>query len=107
MVLNETLRLWPTAPSFSVYAKEDTMLDGKYNVKKDDVFSLLIPELHRDQSVWGDDVESFIPERFEDLDSIPYHAYKPFGNGQRACIGQQFALHEATLVLGMVYSTLT
>lgn len=102
MVLNETLRLWPTAPSFSVYAKEDTMLDGKYNVKKDDVFSLLIPELHRDPSVWGDDVESFIPERFEDLESIPYHAYKPFGNGQRACIGQQFALHEATLVLGMV-----
>ncbi len=102
MVLNETLRLWPTAPAFSVYAKEDTMLDGKYNVKKDDVFSLLIPELHRDPSVWGDDVESFIPERFENLESIPYHAYKPFGNGQRACIGQQFALHEATLVLGMV-----
>ena len=102
MVLNETLRLWPTAPAFSVYAKEDTMLGGKYKVKKGDVFSLLIPELHRDPSVWGDDVESFIPERFEDLDSIPYHAYKPFGNGQRACIGQQFALHEATLVLGMV-----
>lgn len=71
-------------------------------MKKGDVFSLLIPELHRDPSVWGDDVESFIPERFEDLDTIPYHAYKPFGNGQRACIGQQFALHEATLVLGMV-----
>ena len=52
--------------------------------------------------MWGDDVEAFIPERFEDPSYIPYHAYKPFGNGQRACIGQQFALHEATLVLGMV-----
>ncbi|MBK5481486.1 cytochrome P450 [Peribacillus sp. TH16] len=102
MVLNEALRLWPTAPAFSVYAKEDTTLNGKYNVKKDEVFTLLIPELHRDPSVWGEDVESFIPERFEDPVSIPYHAYKPFGNGQRACIGQQFALHEATLVLGMV-----
>ncbi|WP_044339845.1 bifunctional cytochrome P450/NADPH--P450 reductase [Rossellomorea aquimaris] len=102
MVLNEALRLWPTAPAFSVYAKEDTTLNGKYNVKKDDVFTLIIPELHRDSSVWGDDVESFKPERFEDTSSIPYHAYKPFGNGQRACIGQQFALHEATLVLGMV-----
>src|SRR5262249_13558121 len=29
-------------------------------------------------------------------------AYKPFGNGQRACIGRQFAMHEATLVLGMI-----
>ncbi|RBP00896.1 bifunctional cytochrome P450/NADPH--P450 reductase [Rossellomorea aquimaris] len=102
MVLNEALRLWPTAPAFSVYAKDDTTLNGKYKVKKDDVFTLIIPELHRDPSVWGEDAESFRPERFEDTSSIPYHAYKPFGNGQRACIGQQFALHEATLVLGMV-----
>ncbi len=27
------------------------------------------------------------------------HSYKPFGTGVRACIGRQFALHEATLVL--------
>ena len=27
---------------------------------------------------------------------------KPFGNGQRACIGRQFAMTEATLVLGMI-----
>src|SRR4029077_15952657 len=32
----------------------------------------------------------------------PANAYKPFGNGQRACIGRQFALVEATLVLGMI-----
>ncbi|ANU15289.1 NADPH-P450 reductase 1 [Planococcus halocryophilus Or1] len=102
MILNEALRLWPTAPAFSVYAKEDTTLAGEYKVEKGDSFTLLIPELHRDPSVWGEDAEAFIPERFEDISSIPHHAYKPFGNGQRACIGQQFALHEATLVLGMV-----
>ncbi|WP_110114279.1 cytochrome P450 [Bacillus sp. CGMCC 1.16541] len=102
MILNETLRLWPTAPAFSVYAKEDTTLQNEYAVQKEDIFTLLIPEIHRDESVWGEDVESFLPERFEDPSSIPHHAYKPFGNGQRACIGQQFALHEATLVLGMM-----
>ncbi len=102
MILNESLRLWPTAPAFSVYAKEDTTLGNKYAVEKGDSFTLLIPELHRDTSVWGEDVEDFKPERFEDPSQIPHHAYKPFGNGQRACIGQQFALHEATLVLGMV-----
>ncbi|WP_159886087.1 bifunctional cytochrome P450/NADPH--P450 reductase [Paenibacillus puerhi] len=102
MILNEALRLWPTAPAFSLYAKEDTMLAGKYPLKKGDSVNVLIPKLHRDIGVWGDDVEEFRPERFEDPSKIPHHAFKPFGNGQRACIGQQFALQEATLVLGMV-----
>ncbi len=102
MILNEALRLWPTAPAFSLYAKEDTVLDGQYHLNKGDAVSVLIPKLHRDTEAWGEDVEEFRPERFEDDSKVPHHAYKPFGNGQRACIGQQFALHEATLVLGMV-----
>ncbi|GIP38990.1 NADPH--cytochrome P450 reductase [Paenibacillus sp. J31TS4] len=102
MILNEALRLWPTAPAFSLYAKEDTMLAGQYPMKQGDSVNVLIPKLHRDTAVWGDDVEEFRPERFEDPASIPFHAFKPFGNGQRACIGQQFAMQEATLVLGMV-----
>src|SRR5690606_13709992 len=102
MILYESLRVWPTAPAFSVYAKEDTKLVGKYPMKKGNSVNILIPMLHRDPSVWGDDVEEFRPERFKDPSKIPLHAYKPFGNGQRACIGQQFALQEATLVLGML-----
>lgn len=102
MILSEALRLWPTAPAFSLYAKEDTVLAGKYPLSKGQSLNVLIPKLHRDTTVWGDDVEEFRPERFEDPSQIPYHAYKPFGNGQRACIGQQFAMQEATLVLGMV-----
>lgn len=34
MVLNETLRLYPTAPAFSLYAKEDTVLGGEYPISK-------------------------------------------------------------------------
>ena len=30
------------------------------------------------------------------------NAFKPFGNGQRACIGRQFAMTEATLVIGLI-----
>ncbi|WP_211745731.1 cytochrome P450 [Paenibacillus sp. Marseille-Q4541] len=102
MVLNEALRLWPTAPAFSLYAKEETQIGGKYPMKKGDSVTVLIPKLHRDTRVWGDDAEEFKPERFADPSKVPHDAYKPFGNGQRACIGQQFALQEATLVLGMV-----
>ncbi|MGG1218765.1 bifunctional cytochrome P450/NADPH--P450 reductase [Priestia endophytica] len=102
MILNEALRLWPTAPGFRLYAKEDTWLEEKYFIKKDEAISVLISQLHRDKEAWGDDVEAFRPERFKDQSKVPHHAYKPFGNGQRACIGMQFALHEATLVLGMI-----
>lgn len=99
MVLNETLRLYPTAPAFSLYAKEDTVLGGKYPIAKGQPVTILTPQLHRDKSAWGEDAELFRPERFSDPAAIPADAYKPFGNGQRACIGMQFALQEATMVL--------
>ncbi|CAG7607854.1 Bifunctional cytochrome P450/NADPH--P450 reductase 1 [Paenibacillus solanacearum] len=102
MILNESLRLWPTAPQFNLFAKQDTTIAGKYPIAKGGGVSVLIPQLHRDKGVWGADAEQFRPERFENPKNVPAHAYKPFGNGQRACIGMQFALHEATLVLGMI-----
>lgn len=102
MILNESLRLWPTAPQFGLLAKEDTTIAGKYPIKKWEGVSILLPKLHRDKGAWGEDAEQFRPERFADPTQVPNHAYKPFGNGQRACIGMQFALHEAILVLGMI-----
>lgn len=102
MILDESLRLWPTAPAFNLQVKENTMLAGKYALKKGERIVVLIPQLHRDVSAWGEDAEEFKPERFENPRLIPHDAYKPFGIGQRACIGQQFALQEATLMLGLI-----
>jgi cytochrome P450/NADPH-cytochrome P450 reductase len=102
-VLMETLRLWPTAPAFAVHPLADTTIGGRYAVKTDDVLLVLSPILHRDPAVW-DDPEVFRPERFapENAAKLPPHAWKPFGNGQRACIGRGFAMQEATLVLAMM-----
>ncbi|MBS2969526.1 cytochrome P450 [Metabacillus sp. KIGAM252] len=102
MILNETLRLWPTAPAISLYAKKTEVIGGEFALEKGQEVTVLLPQLHRDKSVWGEDAEEFKPERFEDMSTLPPHAFKPFGNGQRACIGQQFALHEATLILGLL-----
>jgi cytochrome P450 len=103
-VLDETLRFWPTAPAFSREARFDTTIgDGKYRLRKGAWAVLLIPALHRDP-VWGADVDVFNPDRFapEAVHARPGHVYRPFGTGARACIGRQFALHEAILVLGML-----
>ena len=103
-VLMEALRLWPTAPAIGFYPYEDEVIGGQYKLKKNTFVTLLTLMLHRDKSVWGDDAEQFDPENFsqEAEASRPPWAYKPFGNGQRACIGRQFALQEATLVIGMI-----
>jgi len=103
-ILKEALRLWPTAPAFALRPYEATTLAGRYPIAKNDVAVVLIPQLHRDPAIWGDDAEAFRPERFapEVESRRPINAYKPFGNGQRACIGRQFALQEAALVLGMI-----
>lgn len=102
-VLKEALRIWPTAPAFARQAKEDVVLDGRFAVPKGLEILVLIPQLHRDPRVW-EDPERFDPDRFlpERERALPEHAYKPFGTGKRACIGRQFALVEATLVLGML-----
>lgn len=103
-ILKETLRLWPTAPAFGLYPYEDTVIGGKYKIKHTDTINVLLPMLHRDKNIWGEDAETFNPDNFtpEAEAKRPANAYKPFGNGQRACIGRQFALQEATLVLGMI-----
>src|SRR6516162_6704115 len=103
-ILEETLRLWPTAPAFTRRPYNDTVLGGRYKVEANSAVVVLTGMLHRDPKIWGDDPEAFDPDRFspDNRAKIPPNAYKPFGTGQRACIGRQFALQEATLALSML-----
>ncbi|MEU6189197.1 cytochrome P450 [Nocardia sp. NPDC047038] len=49
----------------------------------------------------GPDHDEFDPDRFlpENLRKLGTYVYKPFGTGERACIGGQFAYHEILLAL--------
>ncbi|MFD4524315.1 cytochrome P450 [Streptomyces sp. NPDC058470] len=102
-VLNEALRLYPTAAVFSRHAREDTLLGGRIPLRAGQPVSIIGPMLHR-QPAWGDNPELFDPSRFtpEAEAARSPHAFKPFGTGERACIGRQFALHEATMLLAML-----
>lgn len=103
-ILMESLRVWPTASVFTVGPHKDTVLAGKYPLTTRDAVMVLEPILHRDPKVWGEDADAFRPERFapENASQLPPNAWKPFGNGARACIGRPFAMQEAQLVLSMM-----
>jgi cytochrome P450/NADPH-cytochrome P450 reductase len=102
-VLKESLRLWPTAPAFSVYPLADTMIGGGYPIRHDQTVMVLLPSLHRDPKVWADP-EVFEPDRFAPgkMEVLPPNAWKPFGNGQRSCIGRPFAVQEAQMVVASI-----
>ncbi|KAH0542844.1 hypothetical protein FGG08_002798 [Glutinoglossum americanum] len=104
-VLNESLRLMPVVPNNTRLANKDTTLpvgggpDGKSKVfiKKSQIVIYSVWTMHRRKDLYGDDAEEFRPERWETL--RPGWEYLPFNGGPRICIGQQFALTEASYTL--------
>ncbi|KAK6455353.1 cytochrome P450 52A13 (DH-ALK2) [Scheffersomyces xylosifermentans] len=105
-VLNEVLRLHPSVPmNFRVSNKDTTLPVGG---GKDGESPVYVPKgtsvgysvyfTHRDQEVYGKDAEEFRPERWSDLKGVGWN-YLPFNGGPRICLGQQFALTEASYVI--------
>ncbi|WP_018161681.1 cytochrome P450 [Smaragdicoccus niigatensis] len=101
--IDETLRLSPPVPFFDRMALEDTVIGGRYPIHQGESFTVLTGGLHR-QPEWGDNVEQFDPDRFlpENVAARPEGLFRPFGTGPRACIGRQFALHEATMTIARI-----
>lgn len=52
--------------------------------------------MHRRKDIYGPDAEEYKPERWETL--RPGWEYLPFNGGPRICLGQQYALTEASYV---------
>lgn len=98
-LVNETLRLYPSAWILPRHAIEDDTLAGYAVEAGTDV--VVCPYLaHRDPGLWPDP-ERFDPLRFTTAGGRPAVAggYVPFGIGPRACLGLQFALRESTVLL--------
>eukprot|EP00929_Paragymnodinium_shiwhaense_P092936 TRINITY_DN5298_c0_g1_i3.p1 TRINITY_DN5298_c0_g1~~TRINITY_DN5298_c0_g1_i3.p1 ORF type:complete len:983 (+),score=124.01 TRINITY_DN5298_c0_g1_i3:132-2951(+) len=95
---NETLRLAPPAPFVTKFAAEDTLLGGKWHVKKGDPLRACPLATHLNPTVWGSDAREFRPERWEAGMPHPY-AWFPFSMGPRGCIGKEFSLIEQKIAL--------
>jgi cytochrome P450 len=101
-VLSESMRLYPPAWAMARLAIEGHELGG-YPIPKGTGVAAVTYIVHRDPR-WYENPEEFCPERWEGdlLKKIPRFAYFPFGFGPRQCIGNAFALMEATLVLATI-----
>ncbi|OJK00234.1 hypothetical protein ASPACDRAFT_28378 [Aspergillus aculeatus ATCC 16872] len=103
-VNDEALRLHPVVPFNARYANKDTTLpcgggkDGKSPVfvPKGTTCDYGVYVMHRRKDLWGADADAFRPERWEGR-KVGWE-YLPFNGGPRICIGQQFALTEASYV---------
>jgi cytochrome P450 len=100
-VVNEALRLYP--PAFAITrAAVGTDRIGSVEIPAGSLLMVAPFVLHRHARLWRNP-DAFEPSRFLG-DAAPAHrfAYLPFGVGPRVCVGAQFALTEAALVLAML-----
>ena len=96
-IIKETLRFYPPAALISRTAMAADMLCGR-NVQKGDTVIIPIYALHRHHLLWQDP-DAFNPEGFADAKKLERYAYLPFGDGPRLCIGSNFAMNEAIIIL--------
>jgi len=104
MVIKESMRLYPPAWVTTREVIENIEL-GDYPIHKGSIVIMSMYTMHRDPRYW-EEPDQFRPERFAPgwEDCIPKYAYFPFGGGPRVCIGNQFAMMEASLILATIIS---
>jgi cytochrome P450 len=99
MVIDETLRLYPPAWITNRQCREEDEICG-YRIPAGEVVTISPYVMHRLPEYW-DAPERFDPQRFnpQRADERPRFTYLPFGAGPRQCIGNNFALLEAQLII--------
>ena len=103
MTLKEALRIYPSIGDFAKDMSKDTRVCG-FAMEKDAMLDVAIYGVHRNPIYWGENADEFNPDNFSEENETKRHpyAYCPFGMGPRACIGREFAMLEARVVVPML-----
>lgn len=104
MVLNEALRLYPPGAMILRRSVKEMKL-GHMSIPPNTLLLMPIIALHHDPKFWGQDALEFNPQRFANGITQACNTpsvFLPFSTGPRNCVGQNFALQEARLILTMI-----
>lgn len=101
-VVQETLRLYPSAPVLARQIKNPITVCG-HRLRKNRIALIPIFAIHR-HTKWWSDPDRFDPDRFtpENIGKQHRFAYLPFGAGPRICIGGTFAMLESIAILAAI-----
>lgn len=98
-VLEESMRLYPPVGLLARTVLKEDELCGR-QMRPNDILFLPIWALHRHE-LWWEKPEMFDPDRF-DPEAGPRrdkYQYLPFGAGPRVCVGANFAMMQAEIIL--------
>jgi len=101
-IVDESLRLNP--PGWVVSRKNDEADELRgYEIPANSLLIISPWVIQRHPDFWSEP-DRFDPTRFlpENAERLPRGSYLPFGTGPRQCIGRDFALFEAVLLLAAV-----
>lgn len=106
MVLNESLRLYTPASLLPSQAFDNVKVGG-VELPKGMCVWVPVLAIHHSKELWGEDANEFNPQRFaEGVQKACKHqmGFLPFSSGPRVCVGQNFAIMEAKVVMSMILS---
>ncbi|HVC53560.1 MAG TPA: cytochrome P450 [Stellaceae bacterium] len=101
-IIDETLRLYPPAPTMLRTAAADDVICGR-KVPRGSIIGVLPWVVHRHRALWRDP-DRFDPDRFapEAVAARSRYAYLPFAIGPRVCIGASLAIVEIVATTAIV-----
>ena len=103
-ILEESMRLYPPVGLLARTVVAEDQLCGRA-MKPGDILFLPIWALHRHE-MWWDRPQAFDPHRFDPQMRRDKYQYLPFGAGPRVCVGANFAMMQAQIILATLLARL-